>query len=644
MTKVTINILLFILIGLSSCGNKSSLNKTLSVAGANRVELLKVIEHYRSQNNNDTLKLKAALFLVENMFGHFTVRSSAIDSYSSYLQQSDTLVRIETLNRWWKELKVNHKPRKVYDACVLTADFLIQDIDKAFDVWYSSSWKNEIDFNAFCQYILPYRFQCELLAEGWRDSLYNEYYPLIADTKDIKDAFSIIYKTVLHQMGRGKMSFPYVVNVLDMKHQLKATCMQRCVYIGSVLRSVGIPASIDIVNQWANYSQNGHAWISLPTNEGTYTIAANDSVPKLKNEIDASLFPLTHRAEEDYQLLTDFKKRTAKVVRLTYKYNDTPQDVDTDQRALYLLANPFSEDVSKEYNLTGTIDIKAVQSVEHAYLCTFATGRDWRPVSYAEQKDAHYIFSNMGDSIVYLPVVYNNGKMLPIDNPFLSVNSKKKYFQPCLSETQRIVLTRKYPLIGSYINNWGTVIGARFEGSNQPDFKQKDVLCTVNKTPMFRNEIKLESGKAYRYLRYVSTKNDKSPISELEFWADDVLLRGTPFSENATKVERCFDDETFKILTPQKNGYVVGIDFGKPYVLSRIVYYLKNDDNFVIPNNDYELFYYDMKWNSLGKQKTDGFELIYDNAPTNAIFLLKNYTKGIEERIFTYENGKQVWW
>ena len=37
-------------------------------------------------------------------------------------------------------------------------------------------------------------------------------------------------------------------------------------------------------------------------------------------------------------------------------------------------------------------------------------------------------------------------------------------------------------------------------------------------------------------------------------------------------------------------------------------------------------------------------ELTYDNAPANALFLLHNHTKGREERIFTYEGARQIWW
>lgn len=36
--------------------------------------------------------------------------------------------------------------------------------------------------------------------------------------------------------------------------------------------------------------------------------------------------------------------------------------------------------------------------------------------------------------------------------------------------------------------------------------------------------------------------------------------------------------------------------------------------------------------------------LKYDNVPAQALFRLHNRTKGSEERIFTYEDGKQIWW
>ena len=48
---------------------------------------------------------------------------------------------------------------------------------------------------------------------------------------------------------------------------------------------------------------------------------------------------------------------------------------------------------------------------------------------------------------------------------------------------------------------------------------------------------------------------------------------------------------------------------------------------------------------SLGQRIGDRtHELRYEEVPGNALLLLKNHSKGKDERIFTYEDGRQVWW
>jgi hypothetical protein len=90
----------------------------------------------------------------------------------------------------------------------------------------------------------------------------------------------------------------------------------------------------------------------------------------------------------------------------------------------------------------------------------------------------------------------------------------------------------------------------------------------------------------------------------------------------------------------------VGLKFNTPKKVEKIVYLPRNDDNFIRDGELYELFYWDNKWISLGKQTGSiaTQALTYANVSTNALFLLRNLTKGQEERIFTYENGKQIWW
>lgn len=87
------------------------------------------------------------------------------------------------------------------------------------------------------------------------------------------------------------------------------------------------------------------------------------------------------------------------------------------------------------------------------------------------------------------------------------------------------------------------------------------------------------------------------------------------------------------------------MDFGSPISLETILYVGRGDGNTIEIGDSYELFYWDKKtWKSLGKQTAEWITLTYSNAPTGALFWLRDLTKGKEERIFTYEKGKQVWW
>ena len=72
--------------------------------------------------------------------------------------------------------------------------------------------------------------------------------------------------------------------------------------------------------------------------------------------------------------------------------------------------------------------------------------------------------------------------------------------------------------------------------------------------------------------------------------------------------------------------------------------FLLPDGNSVEIGDEYELFYWNGKWVSMGKQRAKNVSVKYKGVPQNALYLLRDLTKGTEERIFTIENGKQVWW
>ncbi len=60
----------------------SRVETTLSMAGHNRVEIEKVLHHY-SIENRDSLKLKAAYYLIENMAGASYLKSAVFETFSA---------------------------------------------------------------------------------------------------------------------------------------------------------------------------------------------------------------------------------------------------------------------------------------------------------------------------------------------------------------------------------------------------------------------------------------------------------------------------------------------------------------------------------------------------------------------------------
>lgn len=73
-----------------------------------------------------------------------------------------------------------HALNKIYDSKVITSEYLIENIDLAFQEWQKRPWNKSLSFDDFCDLILPYRIGNERLSD-WR-SLYNAYYGNLLDS------------------------------------------------------------------------------------------------------------------------------------------------------------------------------------------------------------------------------------------------------------------------------------------------------------------------------------------------------------------------------------------------------------------------------------------------------------------------------
>ena len=110
--------------------------------------------------------------------------------------------------------------------------------------------------------------------------------------------------------------------------------------------------------------------------------------------------------------------------------------------------------------------------------------------------------------------------------------------------------------------------------------------------------------------------------------------------------EKAFDGDLLTYFdAPIHSGGWVGMDFGKPVSLEKVLCTPRGDGNTIEVGDRYELFYWSKgHWVSLGEQVATTVSLVYEDVPVGTLYWLRNRTKGKDERIFTYEEGRQVWW
>ena len=638
-----INLLsLFCAVFFMSCN--SAFERGLDFAGENRKELELLLDKY--EGDGDGIKLRAAKFMVVNMPFLYTKTSEAADSFAKSILYADTM-RSRSLAGLWTKYKTTDSMTIEYDSKTLTAAYLADNIDKAVKVWYESAWKDEVSEDLFLNYILPYRSYDEALSPiGWRDTLYNKYHSVIDTITDLKRAFHAVYRAASTEVRvRNLGNISYLLNSVDISHIKRGRCLQQCVYIVSVMRALGIPAVVDGVMRWANYSSTGHSWVALVTADGTYTVYVGDKEAKKYNPINSSSFSLKYPVEKDYPVDLTFVKRVGKVWRSSFAivepdYDDPAAPFET--RAMF--SRCHSVDVSDEYGFNGKYKTSVPWSTDCAYLCVFATGADWIPICYSKARLGKCSFNHLVDSVVYNPMVYESGKLRPVGRPFFIDGGKIIKIKPDPVNRQSLSLTRKYPFAKSILRPWQETSGSFVVAANRKDFKDADTLFRMNRTPVFRNVVTFDSLKCYRYIWYASNPNKRGSILEFRVYHNDMVLRGTPFSKGVEKTEQCFDDDTSTGLSNLTVGYTIGLDLGKPIEVDSVAFYLRNDGNYIDPGDEYELLHYDNGWCSIAKRKAVYESLAFDNIPVGALLLLKNRTKGSEERIFTYEEGRQVWW
>lgn len=627
---------------LTSCDQETgSLEYAYSQAGENSSELRKVISYF-SVDRISPLKLEGAKYIIENMPKHQSMNDTAYASYSKRLRTVAVPVGTNLLNSLWTPKNVLYSP----DLAVVNSGFLIDDIENAFQTRDSVPWGSSIPFDIFKDYVLPYKVHSEAITPNWRVVLYNNYKHLIEGITDPKEAFAKVYNHLKRVTRESNSNFRENMDPLSMDYLKRGSCSQLCVYYVAVLRSLGLPASYEYIESWGNYSQLGHSWVAyIDSLEIPYTIASNDSVLKTMNPIDASTFK-EHYNPGNKNFSINRRKTTYKIYRHCYRIvSNREQEVNDGRKHLV-----HQKDVSRGYGLTRSIVLHAK---DHKYvsLSVFSTGKDWREFTLSKVRSGRASFDDLGDSVIYLPTFYENKRTKETGIPFF-INSRNEpiWIEPQEHNYRNVLLRRKYPLFGNWTAQWHKMEGAKVQVADTKDFKSAKDIYTVKETPIGRLSFEVPPSTSAKYIRYVCPPASRTPIAEFRFF--DEQENRIPISEtiacriDSTELNLAFDDNELTSASTKKEEFWVGakLDELSYKRLHRIEIVPKNDGNFINPGELYHLYYFDKKWISVGEQKANSNVLSYNRIPNGALLLLKNLSKGDEERIFTFNGLRQIWW
>lgn len=599
-------------------------------------------------------KQRALEFLHDNMKGCFSLSSDDLTKYYNHMnntfKSTDTLTNNQYRDAYRVALHsfpfVPELCDTLYDDDNVSIEYLRANIDDAYDMWKKNS--RHISFETFCDYILPYRIGHEPLS-NWRQTYKKTFSTKVSpyQQKQYNYYHSFSIHNMLNQGFNGAVYYPTgpmpefsLTDVLNVK---VGNCESYSARGVAQLRAFGIPATIDFTPQWGNRSM-GHSWGVMFVNDNyTLPFGQNESLGSHFNERPEITLP--------------------KVYRQTFKIQEDLKEIseDSDQNIPCLFRNQRYIDVTDSYVETSDIvlaipDSKWLENVKWIYLAVF-NNRDWIPVAYSKiQKNKEVTFAKVGRGVCYILFYYDEfGRRHYASDPFVLTKEGKRKYQTANSEhTQRIIVTRKYWESETLKKYNQQLIGGKIVVSNAADFKDSVLVAVIDSINENRyHTIPMNYMGKYKFIKYISPENSYGNIAEILMLDEnnDVVSpircfggMGAWEEHNPGKVFDGNELTSYSRMSP--NGAWAAAEFASPVHLSKLRIHPRTDGNGIYPGDVYQLLYWDKgKWNIIAEHKA-GHEdsLSFDNVPENALFLLHNASRGREERIFTYENGKQIWW
>lgn len=615
---------------LAGCSRNERLEYALRFAGENRSELEKVLELYRY----DEEKYAAACFLIENMPHYYSLRGEGIDS----VQRTQSKYPIEKVTApdelaHWQEYDFGREER-VYDAHVITAEYLIDNIERAFRAWKGRPWNRGLSFEEFCELLLPYRVGNTQLGD-WRES-YEKHYGWLLDSLYRGSDVIAATDTVAHFLRKEGFTYcwDYQHPGLGPEFLLKyrvGTCTDACEFALYVYRALGIPIATDMY-VYSSETRKGHTWSAVRDTTGHFVGFWFTEQDAIRDSVYSDL------------------RKAGKAFRECFgSQHERLTEILEDKDVPDFFKNLYRKDVSEDYYPdTLRMEVTAEEYGRYAYIGVF-NANGWIGIAMAAVKGREAVFPNVEPKVVYAPLSYREGAYRTMDYPFYFDGHRNIPYRPDLTHRDTVQLLRKHPLF-RWQQGWlNSMAGCFIELSDTKDFRTVKYSYRIPDTlEVAYNRIKLPRTISCRYLRFRGSKGGVE-VAEFEClrngkaWTPATLDGTQPDNLSRQRKYACDGDPltSFSALVP---GAILVVDYGREIEVDNINFTAYNDDNFIRIGDEYELFYHGGRqgWISLGRRTATDPWLEYDNLPRGALFHLRCLTRGIEEQVFHIENGVQV--
>lgn len=660
--------LLFVVIGCRPGDSQpqTPLELNLKYAGKNRPELEKVLSHF-SRHPADSLKLRAAVFLLSNMEtkhhygGEWISRMDSLFYGKVTHLDNDRIIKLPDSIALHGQIPRDKDILLLYDVECLGSSYLIKNINDAFDSWQNAPWSSSVSFDAFCNYILPYNSMNEN-PESWRDTLSHRYSPLLYQAYLPKTMVDLTCALIDEQESwfsyTGKLGYhPGYLSISQILQGKKGTCNEMANLGAYAARALGIPVAIDYAPQYGNLFDT-HKWDALILSDTSFVhFEGGESRPG-----DMSYtFERDHKFAKVLRFQAGWEPSSFAAKALRSGIRDLPE----------FLSEPRVKDVTSYYTKVSDIrlPIRGRQG-KPVYLCVYQW-HDWTAIGGGFIHHDTVVFPKMGRGIVYLPMYYSGKKYKAAGSPvLLDINGQIKVIKHHENEVQTMYLHRKFPFKKGWkytISN--SMVKARFEASNDSGFQSRVILHEIKPLPVTYNpkwlrdlngkdramydscwlNVSINAPGGFRYVRLIFDRPLVFRMGEMEVYArgENKLLTGRPMG-NVPDPRLAFDGfpgKCIKLPMDTIHTHWVGLDLGEQKDLSHIRYLPASDGNAIQVNKTYELYYWRDRWISAGIQKGTGLPLEFKNVPKDGLYWLNCPDCGSrEERIFTYEDGKQLFW